>query len=176
MADLSKILRQEIGRIARRSQRALLVPLRRDVARLKRAAAAQKRTSLRLEREIGILKSDLAERLRTPPSVPREEVERARLSPRLIRAQRRRLGLSREAFAALLGASAGAVSAWETGRSKPRARSKAALVAARKLGRRTARARLEALARLEPQRKASEPESHPGAARLPEEASGEPPA
>ncbi|TBR22945.1 helix-turn-helix domain-containing protein [bacterium] len=176
MADLSKILRQEIDRLARRSQRALLLPLHREVARLKRAAAGQKRTSLRLEREIAVLKSDLAERLRTPPSAPREEVERARLSPRLIRAQRRRLGLSREAFAALLGASAGAVSAWETGRSKPRDRSKAALVAARKLGRRAARARLEALARPEPHRQESEPVKPAGAAHPSDEPSGQPPA
>lgn len=175
MTSFSRVLRQEMDRIVRRSQRAVLVPLRRDVARLKRSSAAQRRTNLRLERAIAVLQSDLAERLRTPPSAPREEVERARLSPRLILAQRKRLGLSREAFASLLGASSGAVSAWETGRSKPRDRAKAALVAVRKLGRRAARARLQALTRPEPRREEGVAAKQAGAALSPKETAGDPP-
>lgn len=142
MPNLSQVLRQEIDRIARRSQRALFVSLRWDIARLKRVVAAQRRSHIQLERDIAVLKSDLTERLKTPPSAPREEVEKARLSPRLFLAQRKRLGLSREAFAMLLGVSAGSVFSWETGRSKPRNLAKAALVAIRKLGRREAQARL----------------------------------
>ncbi|MDE2491084.1 MAG: helix-turn-helix domain-containing protein [Elusimicrobia bacterium] len=67
------------------------------------------------------------------------------MGPRLVQAQRK-LGLSREAFARLLGVSAGAVTAWEGGRSKPRAEARGALVAVRALGKREARWRLEALA------------------------------
>lgn len=172
MSSFSRILHQEIDRIARRSQRAVLAPLRRDIARLKRAAAAQRRTNLRFERDIALLKSDLAERLKVPPSAPREEVERARLSPRRILAQRKRLGLSREAFASLLGASPSAVSAWETGRSKPRDRAKATLVAVRKLGRRAAHARLQALARPERLKDDSVSPKQAGTARSENDAHG----
>ena len=69
----------------------------------------------------------------------------ARLSPRLIRVGRARLGLSREGFAKLVGVSAGAVVAWEGGHSKPREEARKALIAVRKLGKREARWRLEAL-------------------------------
>ena len=59
-------------------------------------------------------------RLAAPPTTSEDEVKRARLSPRLIRSQRARLGLSRDAFAKLVDVSAGAVMAWEGGRSRPR--------------------------------------------------------
>ena len=92
------------------------------------------------------LLADLNSRLTAPPSVSKDEVSRAHLGPSLIRSQRKRLGLSRDAFAKLLGVSSGAVLAWEGGRSKPRVAAKAALVAVRKLGKREARQRLEFLA------------------------------
>ena len=64
------------------------------------------------------------------------------MSPRLIMSQRARLGLSRDAFAKLVGVTGGAVLAWESGRSKPRTVAKAAIVAIRSLGKREARERL----------------------------------
>jgi len=88
---------------------------------------------------------DLKERLAAPPTADKNAIEGARLSPRLIHAQRKRLGLSRESFAKLLGVSASAVLTWEGGRSKPRAEARAALIAVRKLGKREARWRLEAM-------------------------------
>jgi DNA-binding transcriptional regulator YiaG len=72
-------------------------------------------------------------------------LKHSRISPRLVKSQRTRLGLSRQAFSKLLGVSAGAVVAWEGGRSKPRAAAKAALIAIREVGRREAKRRLEAL-------------------------------
>ena len=69
----------------------------------------------------------------------------ARLSLRLIRVGRAQLGLSREGFAKLVGVSAGAVVAWEGGHSMPREEARNALIAVRKLGKREARWRLEAL-------------------------------
>ena len=88
------------------------------------------------------LVADLNTRLAAPPTASEAEVKNARLGPALINTQRKRLGLSRAAFAKPVGVSGGTVLAWEGGRSKPRAAAKDALVAVRKLGRRAARERL----------------------------------
>ena len=145
MPNLAAVLKAEITRLARRGVRPLYVPIKKDVAALKRALAQQKRLVARLEKDNVRLVADLNSRLAAPPTVTDAEVQHARLSPRLIRSQRTRLGLSRDAFGKLVGVSAGSVLAWESGKSKPRAAAKAALVAIRKLGKREARQRLVVL-------------------------------
>ena len=145
MPNIGSILREEIQRLARRVSRQADARIKKDVVFLKHQVAGLKRAAEQARRDNLKLMADLRERLTAPPSAPKEELKIARLSPRLIRAQRARLGLSREAFAKLLGVSAGAVLAWEADRSKPRAQARAALVAVRKLGKREARWRLEAL-------------------------------
>ena len=146
MPNLAAILKIEISRLARRSTRPLYVPIKKDVAALKRAMAEQKRLVARLARDNARLVADLNTRIAAPPRASDAEVKHARLSPRLIRSQRQRLALSQSAFGKLLGVSGPAVVAWEGGRSKPRAEAKAAIVAIRKLGKREARRRLAALA------------------------------
>ena len=145
MADLAAVLKTEIARLARRSTRPLYAPLKKDVAALKRALAEQKRLTARLAKDNARLIADLNSRHAAPSMASADEVQHARMSPRLIRSQRARLGLSRDAFAKLLGVTGGAVLAWESGRSKPRAAAKAAIVAIRKLGKREARERLAVL-------------------------------
>lgn len=146
MPNLAAVLNAEIARLARRSVRPLYVPIKKDVAVLKRTISRQKRAIAQLQRDNTRLLTDLNTRLAAPPAATDAEVQHARISPRLIRSQRQRLGLSQTAFGKLLGVSGGAVLAWEGGKSKPRAAAKAALVAVRKVGKREARRRLEALA------------------------------
>lgn len=146
MPNLAAVLKTEIARLARRATRPLYAPIKKDVAVLKRTISQQKRVIAQLLRDNARLITDLNARIATPPAATAAEVRQARISPRLIKAQRTRLGLSREAFAKLVGVSGGAVLAWEGGKSKPRAAAKAALVAVRKLGKREARARLKVLA------------------------------
>jgi DNA-binding transcriptional regulator YiaG len=145
MPNLASILKSEIARLSRRSLRPLCLPIKKDVAALKRSLALHKRLLVQLSRDNARLMADLNSKLAAPPTAPAEVVDRARLGPSLIRSQRKRLGLSRAAFAKLLGVSGGAVVAWEGGRSKPRSAAKAALIAIRSLGKRQARQRLDAL-------------------------------
>lgn len=145
MPNLAAVLKTEIARLARRSMRPLYAPLKKDVVALKHALAQQKRLVARLAKDNARLVADLNSRLAAPPTISADQVKHARLSPRLIRSQRSRLGLSRDAFAKLLGVSGGAVLAWEGGKSKPRAAAKTAIVAIRSLGKREARTRLEVL-------------------------------
>jgi DNA-binding transcriptional regulator YiaG len=145
MPNIGVILREEIQRLARRVSRQADAKRKKDIVSLKHQVAALKRTTQRLKRDSAQLIADLKERLVAPPAATQMDIAHSRLSPRLIRVGRARLGLSREAFAKLVGVSAGAVVAWEGGHSKPREEARKALIAMRKLGKREARWRLEAL-------------------------------
>lgn len=146
MPNIAAVLRTEITRLARRTLRPLCVPIKKDVAALKRALVQQKRLCARLARDNARLVADLDTRVAAPPTMSEKDLRSARISPRLVKSQRARLGLSRKAFARLLGVSAGAVVTWEGGRSKPGPAAKAALVAVRKLGKREAQRRLKVMA------------------------------
>ena len=145
MPNLAAVLKTEIGRLARRSTRPIYVPLKKDVTVLKRALAQQKRLVAQLVRDNARLIADLNTRIAAPPTASGDEIRHARLSPKLIKSQRIRLGISQDSFARLVGVSSGTIAAWEGGKSRPRAAAKATIVAIRKLGRREARRRLEAL-------------------------------
>lgn len=145
MPNFGTVLKEEIKRLAARVSRKADAPLKKDVVYLKHQVSELKKVVVQLRRDNAQLLSDLKGRLAAPPAADKAALEGARLSPRLIHAQRKRLGLSREAFAKLVGVSAGAVMTWEGGRSKPREEARAALVAIRQLGKRDARWRLEAL-------------------------------
>lgn len=145
MSNFAAVLKTEFARFARRSTAPIYKRIKHDVAALKRALAQQKRLTAWLARDNARLVADLNSRLAVPPTASDKEVRNARLGPALIHAQRRRLGLSRAAFAKLVGVSGAAVFAWEGGKARPRAAAKAALVAVRKLRKREARQRLEAM-------------------------------
>jgi DNA-binding transcriptional regulator YiaG len=145
MPNIGVVLREEIQRLALRVSRKADGRLKKDVVHMKHQIAELNKYVGQLRRDNAKLISDLKDRLATPPAAVKKVLEGARMSPRLVRAQRARLGLSREAFAKLVGVSAGAVMNWEGGKSKPREEARAALIAVRQFGKREARWRLEAL-------------------------------
>jgi DNA-binding transcriptional regulator YiaG len=151
VAKLETVIKETITRGARRQVRLMVLPLRREVVRLRRKLAEVHSGLLSIRR-----RAVSWERLldATPPGsrVSEEDVKAARLSPRLIQRLRKRLGLSQTALARLLSVSGPAVAQWEAGRSKPRGQHRAALVSLRKVGKREAK---ELLARQtkEPRRK-----------------------
>jgi DNA-binding transcriptional regulator YiaG len=146
MPNLGTILKEEIRRLSRRSCRPMYAQVKKDVVMLKRMVAAIKRDNQNLLRDNARLMADMHGRMTALPVVPESEVRLVRIGPKLILAQRKRLGLSRQDFAKLLGVSAGAVLTWETGRSRPKPKVKAAFAAIRKLGKRAAQERLEIFA------------------------------
>lgn len=146
MPNLGSVLREEIKRISRRSTKPLYAPLKRDLADLKRAVREQRETIARLSHDNARLVADLNARIARLPEISSQEAEHTRISPRIIKAQRVRLGLSQDEFAKLLGVSGHSVFLWEHEKSTPRPRVKTAFAAVRQLGRREARQRLEAMA------------------------------
>jgi DNA-binding transcriptional regulator YiaG len=135
MGKVESIIKSEIIRLAKREMRKITVPMRHDVRSLKSTVSQLRKTVSTLEKFA--VRQDIARagektRLQAPP----EEVASSRFSPRLIRALRKRLGLSQKKLAALAGVTVGAIYQWEKGIFEPRDDKKGVIVALRKMGRR----------------------------------------
>ncbi len=72
-----------------------------------------------------------------------EEIQASRISGRVIKNLRKKLGISQGTMAILLDVSPSAVASWESGRIKPCGKNNSAIVALRKLGRRDVKRILE---------------------------------
>ncbi len=143
MPNIATVLKQEITRLARREVnvqtkaiRKANAQYRRDIAQLKRHAAALSKQVTYLERQ---------ERKRASKGVPKASTEGRRFSARGLQAHRTKLGLSAADYASLVGVSPQTVYNWEQGKSKPRDEQLASLVAVREVGKREALRRLELL-------------------------------
>ncbi len=138
MGKVETVLKAEIARLSRRETRGLIAKHIEELRRLRRRV-------LELEEEVRVLKAARAqEQVQTKIRTAAETVAGAqaaavRVSPRLIRALRRRLGISQADLAGLVGVSTVAVGQWESGRSRPRSASKARIAALRSVGRREVR-------------------------------------
>ena len=138
MGKLEQFFRSEMVRLSKREMNRVWVPVKRDVRSLKRTVSQLRRAVLALEQFADRQRKQLAQeeaQLTAPP----DTVKKSRFSPRLIRALRKRLGLSQRELAILSGVTVGAVHQWETGKFIPKDEKKGCLVALRKLGRREAR-------------------------------------
>jgi DNA-binding transcriptional regulator YiaG len=136
MGKIETTLKAEIIRLSRHETKGLISKTIAEGRRLRQRVVA-------LERELRAMKAARANDKATMKikaatgTVAGDQV--VRLSPRLLRSLRARLGISQADLAKLVGVSAVAVGTWETGRSKPRPESKARIAALRGLGRREVR-------------------------------------
>ena len=135
VAHLESAIKETIARGARRQVRLVLTPLRRELLRLRKKVTELQATVTSLRRNAEGWKR-LMQTVPAIPHVSAEDAKAARLSPRLIRTLRKRLGLSQVALARLVGVSAPAVAHWEAGNSAPKEQNRAHLVALRKMGKR----------------------------------------
>jgi len=134
MGKLESTIKAEIERLAKREIRKVLVPLKRDVRSLKSTASQLRRAVLPLERFAAEEQRALAKR-EVRLEVSPDEVKKSRLSPRLIKTLRKKLGITQKELAILTGVTVGAADQWEKGKFTPKAEKKAAFAALRKLGR-----------------------------------------
>ena len=144
MPDVQSVFREEIRRLARKEVRSELEATRKAVAQHRREIAGLKRRSKALEQTVSYLQSRETKRLRAEPSKD-EPPKGTRFSVRSLKAQRRKSGLSQEAYASLVGVSKLTVYNWESGRTKPGGKHLAKLVTIRGIGKREAKKRLELL-------------------------------
>lgn len=147
MPDIARVLKEEIQRLARKEVKATTTALRKDNAVLKRVAADHKARIAKLERDNRSLLTDTAKRRSESLEVTDKEIDEARITAKMIRAMRSKLGLSQVELAKLLDVNSQTVYQWEhkEGRLSFRGNARAAVVALRKLNRKEAQQRLEAL-------------------------------
>ena len=108
MPKLEQVLKAEIIRLARKQTRATCGPLARDVRELKRRVCQLSKTVVALDKMRAELEAKRAAE-GTKLEAPEEQVKAARLSPRLIKMLRARLGLSQDQLARLVGVTGPAV-------------------------------------------------------------------
>jgi len=135
VGKIEEALKTEITRLARKELRATVEPLAKEVRQLKRTVARLSKTLAGLDKAAA-LKTRRQPAGAVMPGAGADEVKAARITSGVIKNLRKKLGVSQESMAVLLGVSPGAVAVWEQGRARPRGGNKAALVALRKLGRR----------------------------------------
>ncbi len=143
MANIASLLKDEIARVARKAVRGETAGLKKAVAGHRGEIAALKRRVLALEAAVRRAGKTAAR----AQSVPAADAAPAlpRFSPKGLAAQRRRLGLSVQDCALLIGASGQSVYNWEDGKARPRAKHLLALAALRRVGRKDVAARLSEL-------------------------------
>jgi DNA-binding transcriptional regulator YiaG len=142
--NLAGMLKDTMRRLAKREIKAETGKTRQAVAKYRRDIARLKRDIQAHQKEIAALQGREQKRLGQPPAAG-ESVEKVRFSARSVAAQRKRLKLSAADYGKLLGVSGLTVYSWERGSRRPRKAQLVSLAAARKIGKREARARLDLL-------------------------------
>ncbi len=137
MGKLEGIVRDEVIRLAKREMRKTFVPLRRHVRSLKITTSQLRKSVSTLQRFVSGREKQIGPK--PIPELTPEDMKKARLSPRLIKTLRKRLGVSQRDLARLAGVTVGAVYQWERGTFEPKGEKKRILVGLRKLGRQGAR-------------------------------------
>ena len=165
MANLASALKEEIGRIARKEIRQQTAGTAKATAQIARDVAALRRQIENLQRKLSspqpqdapkqtavkkstrkkaAAKSKDAKAAGSAPA-PAKQSARTRFSPKGLKADRERLGLSADNYGKLVGVSGLSIYNWEQAKARPRESSIAALMAIRGIGKREAAKRLGAL-------------------------------
>jgi len=124
--------------------------LKKQTATLQKASAEQRRAIASLKRQVADLERAAkiaSKRSQKAAVLPEAATSEGSLRFRAdgFKTLRKKLGLSAEQAAKLIGVSGQSIYAWETKRSAPRKSQLPAIAALRKLGKREAHARLDAL-------------------------------
>jgi DNA-binding transcriptional regulator YiaG len=143
MPDVAAVLREEIARLARKEVKQQVEPVKKTIAEQRRTIAALRREVAALARSQAFLQQQEKRRLAEAPRA--DAAEGVRFSPKGVKADRKRAGLSAQDYGLLIGVSAQTIYSWESGTSKPRATALARWATVRGIGKREALRRLELL-------------------------------
>lgn len=144
MPNLASVFKAEISRVARKELRSETDPLKKLVASQRSAIASLRKQIQALERQV----KNAGKTARVQESGHNEDDEgraQVRFSAKGLAAHRQRLGISAADMGKLLGVSPLSVYKWESGKTRPRAKQLAHIAAVRRMGKREATSRLEAL-------------------------------
>lgn len=143
MTNLSQVLRSEIIRISRKEFKAAITPVKTSNHSLRLEISKLKKQVAELEK----IKKQMIVRSNKVPAVTPEEVQKARFTSNTIKKLRRKLGLSQDTLAKLMGVSGNTIALMEkkTGRLKLRQKTLESLILVRGMGKRDVRKKLEEL-------------------------------
>lgn len=144
MPNIANLLKNEIARVARKEVRAETKGLKNAIAPYRAQIAELRRRTRELELQIRRLGRVTARVVSAAPDEDAGE-RNLRFSAKGLATQRKRLGLSAQAFGALIGASGQSVYKWEEGKTRPRAKHLPKIAELRGIGKREAAARLASL-------------------------------
>jgi len=135
MPNVAQVLKEEITRLARKEVKSSTAKLRKDTVELKRRIADHGRRIASLERENKRLGKLVDAGRKASVKVSGDEVQKARITAKMIKSIRGKFKLSQADFAKLLGVAPLTIYQWEKkkGRLTFRGDSKAKIVAVRKL-------------------------------------------
>jgi DNA-binding XRE family transcriptional regulator len=145
MPNIANLLKTEIARVARKEVRAETRGLKNAIAPYRSQIAELKRRTRELELQIKRLGRAASKRSAPAGSDDESGPRNLRFSAKGLATQRKRLGLSAQAFGALIGASGQSVYKWEEGKTRPRAKHLPVIAELRGIGKKEAAARLAAL-------------------------------
>ena len=114
MPNIAQVLKSEIQRLARKEIKDATTGLRKDNVKLKRTVAENKRRLKDLEKQNKKLSVEVEKQIPQPTvTIKDTEVDKARITPKMIKAIRKQFGISQKEFAKLIGVSLGSVASWE---------------------------------------------------------------
>lgn len=143
MPNLAAVLKDEIRCLAKREAKAQLGSLKTASTQYRRDIAALKRTNKELTRKVAHLEGALRKSPGAAPEI--EDGREVRFAPEWVVNHRQKVGLSQADYGQLVGVSAVTIYHWEAGNSRPKPSLLAKWGAVKKLGKREAVQRLEAL-------------------------------
>jgi DNA-binding transcriptional regulator YiaG len=145
MPNIAKVLKDEVSRLARRETNKALASISKPALGLRRTTADLKRRVAQLEKELRSLRKTIDGLAKAHPAAVPETTDKARITANGMGSLRRRLRLTGQEFARLLGITSQVVYRWEkaSGPLRVRGTTRAAILAVRSIGAREARRRLE---------------------------------
>ena len=133
MPSIASVLKDEITRLCKKELRSQLDPMRSASARYRSDIAVLERQNQNLQKQIP-----------TPAQESTDEDRKLRFVAKGLATLRKRLGITVEQLAALLGVSPQSIYNWQTGKSVPRRAQLEKLASIRGMGKREAEAMLNA--------------------------------
>ena len=143
MPNIANLLKSEISRLSRKEIRTETLALKKATTAYRSEIAALKKRTQALEQQVRRLGK--AQPKAAPAADSLDGESRRRFSAKGFASMRRRLDLSADEVAALLGASRQSIYNWEKGSARPLAAHLPAIAALRTMGKRDVMARLKAL-------------------------------
>lgn len=121
MPNIAQLLKDEIGRLARKEIRIAAEPLQEQLVELRKTVREQRKSIAALHQRIAQLQAlavSPTDKILETPDI--ENSRKIRLSPDSIKKHRKRLGLSQGQLGQLLNVSTNTIVRWEQGKSEPR--------------------------------------------------------